>query len=344
MPTSIRSRLLLLLTLSVLLPALAGVLWVVAVAAPGPTPASVMPWLVGGALPLLGLAVGGALWLSHRITQAERSALEARAKLERQLEAATQRSGEAERRALQAQRFEALGRLTGAVAHDVNNLLGVISNSAYLIERRSQQQPELQQPLAATMRAVEAGRRLSQHLQRLAGRPAGRPEQVDLAASLPEMRDVLAVVLGKRIAIELEVAPDTCRIVVDPGELELALINLAFDARDALQEPGPEGGHVRLETRNARPHELSNAPPDEPGGQPAGPCVLMRFAHDGNAVGNDGGNGLAQVQSFCAAAGGRARIDATPGRGTTVSLILPAAVAANGREAASRPIPPTPQA
>jgi len=336
MPTSIRSRLLLLLTLSVLLPALAGVWWVVTVAAPGPAPASVMTWLAAGALALLGLAVGGALWLSHRITQAERSALEARAQLERQLEAAVRRSGEAERRALQARRFEALGRLTGAVAHDVNNLLGVISNSAYLIERRSQQQPELQQPVAATMRAVDAGRRLSQHLQGLAGRPAGRPEQLDLAASLPEMRDMLAVVLGKRIEIELEVAPDTRRIVVDPVELELALITLAFDARDALQEPGPEGGHARLETRNARPDELGDEPPGGPGGRPAVPYVLMRFAHDGDAVGDAAGSGggLAQVQSFCAAAGGRARIEATPGRGTTVSLILPAAGAANGRAVA----------
>ncbi|HJV71325.1 sensor histidine kinase [Ideonella sp.] len=333
---STRSRLLLLAP-AVLLPALAAALWW--------APPGASPWFAGGVLLLLGLAIGGALGLSRAVARDinddENTQREARAELERRLEAATLRSREAEQRALHGQRFEALGRLTGAVAHDMNNLLGVISNSAYLIERHGQQQPELQAPLAATMRAVEAGRRLSQHLQRFANRHAGRAERIDLASSLPEMGELLAVVLGKRIAIEVEVAPGTGAIVADPGGLELALINLALNARDALQAAAPEGAHVRLAAGNAGPGELDGLPP--------GPGVLIRFSDDGQGIdehaaarafdpffttrpaGQASGLGLAQVQAFCAGAGGRARISGAPGRGTTVSLILPAA-------------PPTPQA
>jgi signal transduction histidine kinase/CheY-like chemotaxis protein len=336
----------------------------------GRVPAAVFKLVAGGAI-LLALAAGGALWISRRIAEpvdqleqmaasmqarepvgplnsglaeldqvgaamaaAARAMRDSHSELERQVEEAIARTREAEQRASMNQRVEALGRLTGGVAHDVNNLLGVISNSAYLIERRTEQLPELQAPLAATMRAVEAGRRLTQHLLRFAGRHATRPERVDLALALPEMRELLQIVLGKRIAIEVQVAPGTPPIVVDAGELELALINLALNARDALQKPGPEGGHVWLEASNSVEDDIPDLAP--------GRFVAITFTDDGHGIdeavasrvfepffttkpsGRGSGLGLSQVHGFCAEAGGLARIASTPGLGTTVTLLLPA--------------------
>jgi signal transduction histidine kinase len=342
----------------------------------GRVPTAVMQLLAGGSV-LLALAVGGSLWVSRRIVepvyaleqmaermqageavqprssgvdefdkvgaaiaQAARAMHDAHTELERRVAEAIARTREAEQRASQSQRVEALGRLTGGVAHDVNNLLGVISNSAYLIERRTHDRPELQGPLQATMRAVESGRRLSQHLLRFAGRHATRPERLNLALALPEMRELLAIVLGKRIAIEVEVAPGTHGVVADAGELELALINLALNSRDALQHPGPEGAHVWL--------EASNAPPDDVRELPPGPYVLITFTDDGKGLdeatasrvfepffttkptGLGSGLGLSQVHGFCTEAGGSARITSTPGLGTTVSLLLPAETSGAG--------------
>lgn len=345
----------------------------------GHVPAAVMQLLAVGAV-LAGVAIFGARWLSRRIVQpvvalknmAERmqaglpvqaeptgieecdkvaNALEAaayaqqraRGELERQVNDAIARTRDAEQRASHNQRVEALGRLTGGVAHDVNNLLGVISNSAYLIERRNHDgQLDLDSPLAATMRAVEAGRRLTQHLLRFAGRHATRPERVDLVSALPDLRELLGIVLGKRIGVEVKVAPDTRAVVVDAGELELALINLALNARDAM----PNGGHLWLEAGNAGPTDTTELP--------AGAYVLITVSDDGSGISDEVANrafepffttkaaglgsglGLSQVHGFCTEAGGSARIAGTPGMGTAVTLVLPAAPATAAAPARQR--------
>lgn len=347
----------------------------------GRVPAAVLKLLAGGAL-LLGLSIAGARWVSRRIVepvealrdmaehmQAGRpvhaeptgidecdrvaNALEAaslaqrraRGELERKVNEAIARTREAEQRASHNQRVEALGRLTGGVAHDVNNLLGVISNSAYLIERRNDGQVDLASPLAATMRAVEAGRRLTQHLLRFAGRHATRPERLDPVSALPELKELLTIVVGKRIEVEVKVAPDTRPVVVDSGELELALINLALNARDAL----PKGGHLWI--------EAGNATADDKADLPTGDYVLITVTDDGTGIADEVANrafepffttkpvglgsglGLSQVHGFCTEAGGRVRIAGTPGLGTAVSLLLPAAPAplAAGTPARAKP-------
>lgn len=332
----------------------------------GPLPPAVLQ-LAAGALLLLALAVGGALLVARRIVgpvnslkvaaarmrsglpvahrttglaecddvaaalaEAAESIQHAQADLERQVADAVARTRQAEQRVSLNQRVEALGRLTGGVAHDFNNLLGVISNSAHLIQRRAST-PEIHAPVASTLRAVEVGSRLTQHLLRFSGRHPTRPTRIDLARYLAESQELIRVVLGKRCELSVHVVPGTAGIRVDSSELELALINLALNARDAL----PSGGHVRIEAADAPAEDLADLPP--------GAYVQIQVSDDGTGieeaiadrvfepffttkeVGKGTGLGLSQVHGFCMQAGGRARIASTRGIGTTVTLLLPAA-------------------
>jgi signal transduction histidine kinase len=255
-----------------------------------------------------------------------------RAQLERQVQQAVERTREAEQRASQGQRTEALGRLTGGVAHDFNNLLGVVSNSAHLIERHPAA-AELQLPLGGIRRAISVGSHLTQHLLRIAGRRSVQPRAIDLGGFLHEMQELLRSVLGKNIAVSAEVAADTRAVRVDAGELELAVINLALNARDAM----PKGGALRLRARNAAREETEGL-----SGHPERAYVLVTVGDDGSGIepevvahafepfyttkpiGKGSGLGLSQVLGFCVQAGGTARLASTPGLGTTVSLVLPA--------------------
>ena len=246
-----------------------------------------------GALTLLALAVLGARWVSRSIvvpvqslkasaarmqagqpvevrstgiaecdevalalTEAAEVIRHNRADLERQVAEAVERTRQAEQRASQSQRVEALGRLTGGVAHDFNNLLGVISNSAHLMQRHPAA-AELQVPLAATLRAVDVGSQLTQHLLRFAGRRPLRPQLLAPARALPELQELMRSVLGRRIEIGVKVAPGTWPVRVDSSEFELALINLALNARDAM----PSGGELRLAARNAQAEDRESLPP-----------------------------------------------------------------------------------
>jgi signal transduction histidine kinase/ActR/RegA family two-component response regulator len=324
-------------------------------------------WKLGlGALALLLLAMAGALWVTQHIVapvqslrraaqrlragepvderstgitevdqvnaalaEAGQSIREASAELGRQVAAAVRRTREAEQRASQSQRVEALGRLTGGVAHDFNNLLGVISNSAHLIQRL-QPDTAVRAPVEATLRAVEVGSRLTRQLLRFAGRQPLQPQRVALTQYLPEVQDLMQTVLGKRIEVTARVSPDTHAVTVDPSELELALINVCLNARDAM----PAGGHLWLQARNAEADERTAPSPAEQ--------VLITLTDDGQGIdealiervfepffttkpiGQGTGLGLSQVHGFCVQAGGTARLASTPGLGTTVTLVLPA--------------------
>ncbi|HSX95183.1 MAG TPA: ATP-binding protein [Hydrogenophaga sp.] len=280
--------------------------------------------LLLAALALLALAVAGA-W---RV---------ARGELRRQVAEAVERTRQAEQWAASRERVEALGRLTGRVAHEFNNLLGVISNSAHLIQREATQ-PALAMPVAATLRAVEAASRLTQQLLRFGGRQPARPRTIALSEWLPERRETLGVVLGRRVDLRIDVRDEGLHVHVDPDELELALINLALNARDAL----PDGGRVRIGAGRASAAEAVGLPDgdylsitlsDNGAGMDAaqGQRVFEPFftTKDPNP---GAGFGLSQVHGLCAQAGGKALLQSQPGRGTTVSLVLPV-VQAEAREA-----------
>ncbi|MDO9095171.1 MAG: response regulator [Rubrivivax sp.] len=318
------------------------------------------------ALTLVTLAVAGALWLARRIvvpvqalktaatrlqqgesvplsntgivecdevglalSHASNTLRQGRQELERQVTQAVELTRHAEQRVAQSQRVEALGRLTGGVAHDFNNLLGVISNSAHLIQRMAPG-PELQVPVAATLRAVEVGSRLTQHLLRFAGQRAVRPRRIALNSYLPDLEELLRSVLGGKITIDLHVAADIRPVYADDNELELALINLSLNARDAMAE----GGVLKLHARNADASETEGLAPkvwvvilvgdDGPGMARDVASRVFEPFFTTKPVGKGTGLGLSQVHGFCVQAGGDARIASAPGLGTTVQMLLPA--------------------
>lgn len=344
--------------------------------------------VTAGALLLLALAVGGALWLSRRIVEpvqalklaaarmrtgqpvqvratgvvefdevahslaeAAEALQRSLADLERQVDDAVTRTRQAEQRISKSQRVEALGRLTGGMAHDFNNLLGVVSNSLHLIERGAQG-PELELPIAAARRAVETGSQLTQHLLRFAGQRPLRPQVLALERWLPETLEPLRSLIGRRIQTSVRVEPGTAPLRVDAGELELALVNLALNARDAM----PSGGALRLAARNATAADLEGLPELAAGPAPRR-FVAITVSDDGvgiapelvsrvfepffttKAVGQGSGLGLSQVHGFCVQAGGAARLASTPGLGTAVTLLLPAAEHEGQSAPALRPPP-----
>ena len=153
------------------------------------------------------------------------------------LEEETNRRQRIEVALLHSQKLEALGRLTGGVAHDFNNVLTVVTSNLFLIRKLH---PELASSprLAAIDRAVGSGTRLTRQLLAFSRRQALRPELVDLRQRLKPLVEMLSPMLGPGIELSSEVAPDTAQVEVDAAELELALINLAANAKDAL----PQGG------------------------------------------------------------------------------------------------------
>jgi signal transduction histidine kinase/CheY-like chemotaxis protein len=228
---------------------------------------------------------------------------------------------------LQAQKLEALGRLTGGVAHDFNNLLTVVANNLYLLRHV---RPDLRASthLAAIDRAVSTGTKLTRQLSSFSRRQALVPERFDLRERLPALIDLLGPVLGKGIEIVTHIADDVAMIEVDAAELELALLNLALNAKDAM----PGGGRVEVVARNAQ-----GGDPHVPGER----FVLLEVADTGagipahiaervfepffttKPIGKGTGLGLSQVQALCQRAGGTARIAVGPRGGTRVLLYFP---------------------
>jgi signal transduction histidine kinase/ActR/RegA family two-component response regulator len=233
----------------------------------------------------------------------------------------------AEEALLQAQKLEALGRLTGGVAHDFNNALMVISNNLYLIKNKH---PEVgTKQVDSIGRAVSSATKLTRQLLAFSRRQALVPEHVRLQDKLPAIQELLGPVMGSQVRLTVEVAPDTAGIKIDQAELELALLNLGINARDAM----PAGGAFSITARNAG----TDLPP-----LAAGDMVMVVARDTGSGiephligkvfepffttkpVGQGTGLGLSQVYGMCTRAGGTATIASVPGAGTSVSLFFPA--------------------
>ena len=263
------------------------------------------------------------------LAQASEKIARSRAEFEERVDAAVRQTKDALQQLSQSQRLEALGQLTGGVAHDFNNLLAVIGNNTFVLQRGVPGQ-DTAGPLSAIARAVQVGSRLTGHLLRFARRSVVKPEVIDLSQHLPSLTDILKTALGSSISVAMRVEPTTRKIECDTGELELALINLAVNSRDAMAS----GGEFIVVARNATNAEAS--------GLPKGDYVVIAVSDQGTGIppqaldhvfepffttkgmGKGTGLGLSQVYGFCTQAGGTARILATSAAGTTVLMLLPA--------------------
>jgi two-component system NtrC family sensor kinase len=242
-----------------------------------------------------------------------------------------QRREQAEEASRQTRHLEALGKLTGGVAHDFNNLLAVMLGSAELARTRP---PEAAGRLLDNI--IHAGQRaaaLTRQLLTFARRQPVAPRVLDLRAELPRSLPVLRSALGHTIGLELRTAHDLWPVEIDPHEWEIALLNLAVNARDAM----PLGGAVVIDAANRvlQAGEIAA----EPGLSGAFVAVTVRDGGLGmpphvaarafepffttKEVGRGTGLGLSQVYGFVHQAGGSATIDSTVGRGTAITLLLP---------------------
>ncbi|WP_148219299.1 ATP-binding protein [Azospirillum sp. B510] len=219
----------------------------------------------------------------------------------------------------QSQKMEALGQLTGGVAHDFNNLLTAALANLHLLGRHLP--ADGQRFLAGARGALERAEKLTRQLLSFSRQDAVNPTVVDLGDSLRRMADLLERSIRADIALDWDIAPAPMAVAVDPVQLEMAVLNLVLNARDAM----PGGGRIRIaaapgpEPRSAR-IEVSDT------GAGMRPDVIARafdpfFTTKG--VGKGTGLGLSMVYGFARQSGGGAAIDSRPGEGTRVRIDLP---------------------
>jgi len=221
-----------------------------------------------------------------------------------------------------AQRMSALGHLTGGVAHDFNNLLTVVLLNLERIAEAAPPGSMAQSAAVPAIRAAETAARLTAQLLAFAGRQRLRPAAIDPAQLIGELAPMLGRVLGDGVSLSVAVAPGTPMVHADPTQLRTALLNLAGNARDAME------GHGRLSI-TASPegrHGVAFAVRDEGSGMT--PEVAARAFEPfftTKPTGQASGLGLSQAYGFVAQSRGEITIETAPGRGTTVRFVLPVA-------------------
>jgi PAS domain S-box-containing protein len=227
----------------------------------------------------------------------------------------------------QTQKMESIAQLTGGVAHDFNNLLSVFATSLQLLERNVTGE-QRQRVFDGMRRAVARGTGLTRHLLAFSRRTPVHPESIDIASHLKGMREMLDGSLGGHIHIDMKFGEEVWPVEIDSGEMELAVLNLCLNARDAVAG----GGTVTIaaenvvieEERGSQKQYVKLSVTDTGGGMP--PDVLSRAFEPfftTKDVGKGSGLGLPQVYGFAHQSGGRVTIDSEVGVGTIVTLLLP---------------------
>ncbi|HEX3346732.1 MAG TPA: ATP-binding protein [Acetobacteraceae bacterium] len=226
-----------------------------------------------------------------------------------------------------AQKLEAIGQLTGGVAHDFNNLLMVISGGIDMLGRPGDAARE-HRIMKGMRQAVDRGAALTRQLLAFSRRQALRPEPLDLGRQVGGMRELLDRSLRGDVHVTLDFPDDLWPVAIDPGELELAVLNLAVNARDAM----PSGGTIAIRAENLTGLADGDLRGDfvrltvTDTGTGMTPKVLPRVFEPfftTKDIGKGSGLGLAQVYGFAKQSGGAVRIDTAVGRGTTVAVLLP---------------------
>jgi signal transduction histidine kinase len=230
---------------------------------------------------------------------------------------------------LQAQKMDAVGKLTGGIAHDFNNLLASVLSGLSLIERRTPLNERATEILGMTRHAAEQGKHLVSRMLAFSRRQSLMPRSADLREMGRSLDGLLTPVLGGLVHLKWEIEEPLWPVLVDPPQLELAVMNLVINARDAM----PTGGTITIGFRNSH----ANAPVD----LKVGDYVVVTVSDTGRGippdlipqvvepffttkdVGKGTGLGLSTTYGFAKQSGGTLRIDSTVGVGTTVEIWLP---------------------
>ena len=248
-----------------------------------------------------------------------------------------------EARLRQSDKMQALGTLAGGIAHDFNNLLTAILGSLELVGPKIADQPRVQRLVGNAVQAAQRGASLTRRLLSFSRSRDLRPRAVDVNGLIEGMSDLLSGSLGGLVTIETRLTPEAPAASVDADQLELAILNLCINARDAM----PEGGRIVLSTRVLT---IGDDPDLTPGdyisveivdsGSGIAPEILARVCEPfftTKSVGQGTGLGLAMVFGLAQQSAGRLRIESAPGAGTRVEIVLPRANAASPAEIDAAP-------
>lgn len=240
----------------------------------------------------------------------------------------------------QSQKMEAMGSLTGGVAHDFNNLLTPIIGSLDMLVRKGVGTERERRLIDGALQSAERAKMLVQRLLAFARRQPLQPTAVDVVRLIEGMVGLLASTLGPTINVRVDLASDLPSARADPNQLEMALLNLAVNARDAM----PDGGQLTIIARDERirdahasgvepGHYLRLCVKDDGAGMDA--ATLRRATEpffSTKGVGKGTGLGLSMVHGLAAQLGGGLAIESEPGRGTTITLWLPVSAPLAGQE------------
>lgn len=251
--------------------------------------------------------------------------------LEARVEERTRERENALRQLHESQKMESIGQLTGGVAHDFNNLLAVVLGSLSLLKKSVPQDPRVSRLLDRAIQGAERGATLTARLLAFARRQELKIESIALQNLIPEMLDFLRHSAGPNVDLRAEVSPDVWPIEVDANQLELALINLAVNARDAM----PDGGSLTIACHNVHDGKVLGLT------QSSFVCITVADTGEGmdqetlaraqepffttKGIGKGTGLGLSMVHGFTAQSGGAMRLKSELGKGTRVTLCLPRA-------------------
>ena len=232
---------------------------------------------------------------------------------------------------LQAQKLETVGRLAGGIAHDFNNVLATIRSYAELIDLRCGEDTQPHGAVAEILRATEQGSRLTRQLLAFARRQPGALEEVDLDDLIAGMQNTLERIVGEDVVLTIRPGSGHRLVLADPGQMEQVLMNLVVNARDAM----PEGGELTIETDLLEIVEEASVQriPER--------WVVLRVIDTGTGMSQEvqqhifepffstktpdegTGLGLATCYGIVSDVGGRIEVVSEPGRGTTVTVLLP---------------------
>jgi signal transduction histidine kinase len=285
--------------------------------------------------------------LERRVAERTAQLAQANADLERRVEERTREREAALAQVHEMRKVESLGQLTGGVAHDFNNLLMAVLGNLELVRKFLPNDPKIRRLVDGAIQGAERGATLTKRMLAFARRQELKPETVDVPHLVDSMVEMLRRSLGPGIQITTDFEFDLPPTRVDPNQLELALLNLGLNARDAM----PLGGRLTISAHRER-IGLGDVPGLEPGEYV---CIAERDTGEGmdeatlnratepffttKGAGRGTGLGLSMVDGLVAQSGGAMRITSRQGAGTTVELWLPVSEA----EPAERPRPAAPQ-